>query len=313
MYHKLLTRFLARVNSMALRKIGFVGLGNMGYGMARNVARTALVSAFDGDVAIGPKLAAEVGRVEAAADVAGAARGADAVVTSLPSNDAVRAVYLGPGGVLEALAAGSACVDTSTVDPAVSREVAAAAAAKNITFLDAPVSGGVPAADAGTLTFMVGGDAADVEAARPLLESMGARVIHCGGVGAGGVAKLCNNLVLAISMLGVSEATNLGDRLGVSPAALNEVLSTSTARCWSCDTYHPAPGVTEASPANRDYAGGFAAKLMRKDLGLAAGAAAPVAAEIPLGSAALAFYDALCEGGYADKDFSVAFKYLREK
>jgi len=142
---------------------------------------------------------------------------------------------------------------------------------------------------------------------------MGARVIHCGGVGAGGVAKLCNNLVLAISMLGVSEATNLGDRLGVSPAALNEVLSTSTARCWSCDTYHPAPGVTEASPANRDYAGGFAAKLMRKDLGLAAGAAAPVAAEIPLGSAALAFYDALCEGGYADKDFSVAFKYLREK
>ncbi|KAH8058284.1 3-hydroxyisobutyrate dehydrogenase [Aureococcus anophagefferens] len=141
---------------MALRKIGFVGLGNMGYGMARNVARTALVSAFDGDVAIGPKLAAEVGQVEAAADVAGAARGADAVVTSLPSNDAVRAVYLGPGGVLEALAAGSACVDTSTVDPAVSREVAAAAAAKNITFLDAPVSGGVPAADAGTLTFMVG-------------------------------------------------------------------------------------------------------------------------------------------------------------
>ena len=206
---------------MALRKIGFVGLGNMGYGMARNVARTALVSAFDGDVAIGPKLAAEVGRVEAAADVAGAARGADAVVTSLPSNDAVRAVYLGPGGVLEALAPGSACLDTSTVDPAVSREVAAAAAAKHITFLDAPVSGGVPAADAGTLTFMVGGDAADVDAARPLLESMGARVIHCGGVGAGGVAKLCNNLVLAISMLGVSEATNLGDRLGVSPAALN--------------------------------------------------------------------------------------------
>ena len=141
---------------------------------------------------------------------------------------------------------------------------------------------------------------------------MGARVIHCGAVGSGGVAKLCNNLVLAISMIGVAEASNLGDRLGVSPKALNEVLATSTARCWSCDTYHPAPGITEASPANRDYAGGFASKLMRKDLGLAAGAAAPVAADIPLGSAALSFYETLCDEGFADKDFSVAFKYLND-
>ena len=193
-----------------------------------------------------------------------------------------------------------------------SREVAAAAAARGVAFLDAPVSGGVPGADAGTLTFMVGGAAAHLEAAKPVLDAMGQAVFHCGDVGAGEVAKLCNNLVLAISMIGVAEASALGDRLGVDPKALNDVLATSTARCWSCDTYHPAPGVTEASPANRDYAGGFASKLMLKDLGLAAGAAGPVGARLPLGDHALAYYTELCDNGFADLDFSVAYKALRE-
>ena len=300
---------------MALRKVGFIGLGNMGFGMARNVAKGgSMVAAFDMNAAAATRLVGEVGaaNARAAASVPDACAAAQTIVTSLPSNDAVRAVYLGDDGVLAHAAAGTTCLDTSTVDPAVSREVAAAAAARGVAFLDAPVSGGVPGADAGTLTFMVGGGGDDLDAARPVLDAMGAKVFHVGGVGAGEIAKLCNNLVLAISMIGVAEASALGDRLGVDPKALNDVLATSTARCWSCDTYHPAPHVVENAPSNRGYAGGFASKLMLKDLGLAAAAAKPVDAHLPLGDNALAFYAKLCDDGFADLDFSVAYKALRE-
>jgi len=247
-----------------------------------------------------------------AASPAEAARGADAVVTMLPSSPHVRDCYAGAGAVFEAARKGALIVDSSTIDPGVSRELAAAARARGLRMLDAPVSGGVGGAEAGTLTFMVGAHAAaDFEAARPLLEGMGKNIVACGGDGTGQVAKLCNNLVLGISMTAIAEAMNLGVKLGADPKVLAGVINSSSGRCWSSDTYNPVPGVMPNVPSSRGYAGGFGSALMAKDLGLAMDAARAVSAPLPTGSAAAAIYALLLARGEGARDFSVVYELLQ--
>jgi len=236
------------------------------------------------------------------------------IVTMLPSSPHVRSVYLDTNsGLLSAIQANTVLIDASTIDPGVARSVAAQAAEKKVAMLDAPVSGGVGGAEAGTLTFMVGGSAPDFERAKPLLQMMGKNIVHCGNSGNGQVAKICNNMVLAISMIGVSEAMNLGLSLGIDAKVLAGIFNTSSARCWSSDTYNPVPGVMSGVPSSRGYTGGFAVELMTKDVGLAVNAAHDTKAALPLGSQALQLYTLLCSQGYGKKDFSSVFEYLNSK
>jgi 3-hydroxyisobutyrate dehydrogenase len=244
----------------------------------------------------------------AAATAAAAVKDADAVVTMLPSSPHVKAVY--ESAVLPSARRGTLLIDASTIDPGVTRELAAAAAARGLRMVDAPVSGGVGGAAAGTLTFMVGGTPEAFEAARRLLAAMGKNIVRCGDVGAGEAAKICNNLVLGVSMNAVSEAMNLGTKLGLEPSVLAGILNTSSGRCWSSDTYNPCPGVMPNVPAARDYEGGFGAALMQKDLGLALEAARAVNAPLPTGSAAHAVYALMTSAGWGKKDFSGVFKFL---
>lgn len=237
----------------------------------------------------------------------------DVVVTMLPATAHVKSTLLGADGVFQNLKKGSLVIDSSTIDPLASRELAEAAKTLSIDFLDAPVSGGVTGAAAGTLTFMVGGNEQQVERARPYLSAMGKNIVHCGDSGTGGITKLCNNLSLAISMIGTCEAMALGKRLGMDPAKLASVMNTSTARCWSSDSYNPAPGVMPNVPARRGYTGGFGSALMEKDLGLAMDLAAKIKARSPLGSNAHQLYGLLCEQGYGDKDFSVVYEFITKQ
>jgi 3-hydroxyisobutyrate dehydrogenase len=248
-----------------------------------------------------------------ASSASSAAAGADVVITMLPSSPHVSAVYAGAGGVIATARAGALLVDCSTIDPNVSKSLAATAAARGLPLVDAPVSGGVGGAEAGTLTFMVGAPAASAfDAVSPILRDMGKSVVHTGGPGTGQVAKLCNNLVLGVSMAAVSEAMNLGVRAGADPAVLAAIINTSSGRCWSSDTYNPVPGVMPGVPASRGYTGGFGAALMAKDLGLAADAARAAGAPLPTASAALATYALMCaQDGWATKDFSSIYAFLR--
>ncbi len=292
------------------QRIGFVGVGNMGLSMAKNLLKKGhTVTAYDAFPASLAKFAEAGGKT--AKSPAAACEGADVVVTMLPSNQHVRDVYTGKSGVLESLRKGALCLDSSTIDPCVSRQVAAAVSVKGSDFCDAPVSGGVGGAEAGTLTFMVGADSAGVfQRALPVLQGMGKNVVHCGGVGTGEVVKLCNNMVLAISMIGVSEAMNLGSRLGMDRKLLAGILNTSTARCWSSDTYNPAPGVMPNVPASRGYTGGFGSALMLKDLGLVLDAAKGAGVPVPMGANAHALYQLMVAQGMGGQDFSAAFKFL---
>lgn len=266
--------------------LGMVGIGNMGAAMATRLlgAGYRLVVCDRNQEAVERLQKAGAKAADTPAALA-ATPGLSAIISMLPSSEHVRAAYLGPQGILS-LEPGQLhphlLVDCSTIDPITAKEVATAAAdsylhlhaaeahdgQRNPMMIDAPVSGGVPGAQAGSLTFMCGGPQAAVDAARPLLEVMGKRIMHCGEHGAGTTAKLCNNLVLAVSMAGVSEGLALGKRLGLDPVLLSEIFNTSSARCWSSDTYNPAPGVLEGVPSSRGYKGGFASRLMVKDLGL---------------------------------------------
>ena len=290
-----------------MARIGFVGLGNMGGPMARNLAKAGHhVAVFD----IVPELVARCAEAgaTAAASAAEAARGADLVVTMLPAGAQVREAWLGTGGMAAASRADAILIDCSTIDVATAREVAAASGR---AFLDAPVSGGVMGAEAATLTFMVGGPEAAFRAAEPMLRQMGRAAIHCGGAGAGQAAKACNNMILAATMIVTSEAFVLAEKLGLSHQALFEVMSKSSGQSWSLTTYCPVPGPVPASPANRDYAPGFAAALMVKDLGLAQQAAAETGAATPMGAQALALYRAFVEQGGGGTDFSGIVAMLR--
>jgi 3-hydroxyisobutyrate dehydrogenase len=239
---------------------------------------------------------------------ADAASQADAVVTMLPSTPHVREVY--ESSVFAAAKPNALLLDCSTIDPNASRALQKSAESRKLRFLDAPVSGGVGGAEAGTLTFMVGGTAADFEAAKPILQSMGRSIVHCGGTGTGQIAKLCNNLILGVSMNGVSEAMNLGVKLGADPKTLAAIINTSTGRCWSSDTYNPVPGVLPNVPSSRGYTGGFGSALMAKDLGLAMDAAKTVNAPLALGAAAFNVYATMMANGQGGKDFSAVYAWL---
>jgi len=236
----------------------------------------------------------------------------DQLVTMLPSSPHVREVYLSEDGILNGARKGSLLIDASTIDPTVARSVIAKATEHHVSMIDAPVSGGVGGAEKGTLTFMVGGSQADFERAKPLLSTMGKNIVLCGGAGNGQAVKICNNLVLAISMIGVSEGMNLGMKLGLDPKVLAGIFNTSSARCWSSDTYNPVPGVMDGVPASRAYSGGFGVDLMAKDLSLAINAAHALKTSIPLGAVALQVYNMISTQGAGGKDFSSVFEFLNK-
>lgn len=292
-----------------MASIGFIGLGNMGGPMAANLIKAGhSVIGHDVSAEALARLAAQGGA--AAASLAEAVAGAEAVITMLPAGRHVRDVYLGPQGLLAAARPQVLLIDCSTIDVTTARAVAAAAEDAGFAMLDAPVSGGVGGAEAATLTFMAGGSEAAFERARPILQAMGRTIVHAGGSGTGQAAKICNNMVLGLSMIGVCEAFALADRLGLDRQKLFDIASKSSGQCWSLTSYCPVPGPVPGSPANRDYQPGFTAKMMLKDLNLALEAASAAGAAVPLGAAATELYSLFCNAGGEDADFSGIFKFL---
>jgi 3-hydroxyisobutyrate dehydrogenase len=293
-----------------MARIGFIGLGNMGLPMAQNLIKAGhAVSGFDVSEYSTDRLAADGSTV--ARSVAAACRDVEIVITMLPAGEQVRQVYLGDDGVLAAVPAGTLLVDSSTIDVDTARAVAQAAAVKGFAMIDAPVSGGVAGAQAATLTFMVGGTDDGFARARPVLETMGKTIVHAGGVGNGQAAKICNNMILGASMIVVSEAFLLAEKLGLDAQKLFDISSKSSGQCWSMTSYCPVPGLVPASPANRDYKAGFSAAMMLKDLKLAQDAARATRAVTPLGAGAAAVYGQFVESGDGGVDFSGIIRYLR--
>ncbi|WP_338849877.1 3-hydroxyisobutyrate dehydrogenase [Massilia sp. W12] len=284
-----------------MRKLAFIGLGQMGLPMARNLCRAGFaVQAYDHNPAAGAELAALGAAL--APTAAAALEGVQAVISMLPDNQAVHSLYLGTDGILPLLPAGSLILECSTIAPQLARQIAQAAQARGVTMLDAPVSGGVAGAAAATLSFMVGGDAASLARAAPLLAAMGRHTFHAGPHGAGQTAKLCNNHLLAILMAGTAEALALGVANGLQADVLSQIMSQSSGRNWVLEGYNPWPGVMPQAPAARGYSGGFASALMLKDLRLAAQLEQP--SPTPLGSAAMALYQMHCQTGAGKLDFS---------
>lgn len=293
-----------------MARIGFIGLGNMGLPMAINLVKAGhAVAGFDVVKPLVGKLSVIGGF--AAETIAIACRGADAVITMLPASEHVRDVYGAPGGVVEAAGAGALLIDSSTIDVATARDVAARAAERGLAMVDAPVSGGVAGAQAGSLTFMVGGPDAAFARARPILEAMGKTIVHAGGSGNGQAAKICNNMILGASMIAVSEAFLLAEKLGLDAQRLFDIASKSSGQCWSMTSYCPVPGPVPTSPANRGYQAGFTAAMMLKDLKLAQDAAHAARTAAPLGAAAAELYAAFSEQGHAGEDFSAIIRFLR--
>ena len=293
-------------------KIGFVGLGHMGAPMARNLLKaghTLIVY----DVVQRNVDALKAAGASAAISAARAADQAELVITMLPSSPHVKSVYLGHDGVLAGVARGVTLIDSSTIDPHTAREVAVHAGQHGNPMADAPVSGGTSGAEAGTLTFMVGSDDEVFHRIEPILRHMGKNIVHCGQSGTGQVAKICNNLLLGISMIGVSEAMTLGAALGIDPKVLAGIINTSSGRCWSSDTYNPYPGVMENVPAARGYTGGFGADLMLKDLGLAVDAAKLSKQPAVLGAVAQQLYQLFSAQGAGGQDFSAIINLYRHK
>lgn len=290
-------------------KIAFIGLGNMGGGMAANLVKAGHeVHAFD----LSEEALARAGEhgCQTFTAVPDAVTGVDAVVTMLPNGGIVKAVYT--SDVIGKAPAGALFLDCSTIDLATAREVAALAEAAGYAMVDAPVSGGIAAANGGTLTFMVGGTDAAFEKAKPVLEPMAKAVIHAGAIGSGQVAKMCNNMLLAIHMIGTCEALALAEKAGLDPQKFYEISSKSTGYCWSLNDYTPAPAIGAASPADNGYAGGFASALMLKDLRLAMSGAETAGATVPLGEHATKIYEAFVEAGNGGKDFGAIFTTLTD-
>jgi 3-hydroxyisobutyrate dehydrogenase len=285
-------------------KIGFIGLGHMGNPMCRNLLKHGhLLKVYDvvGDLV--RKFATEK-NCEAAESSGACVKDVELVITMLPSSPHVRSVYLGELGILAAVKGGTPLIDCSTIDPITAREVSMDAKAKGCGMLDAPVSGGVGGAEAGTLTFMVGGDTGDFERAKPVLQAMGKNIVHCGGSGNGQVAKICNNMMLAIEMIATAEGMSLATKLGMDPKVFAGIVNTSSGRCWSSDSYNPYPGVLENVPASRGYSGGFGADLMLKDLTLVTDAAKAARQPVMLGAIAQQIYQKHSSDGHGAKDFS---------
>jgi 3-hydroxyisobutyrate dehydrogenase len=294
-----------------MARIGFIGLGNMGLPMAQCLMKAGhSVCGYDASASALDKLAAAGGIAVRSLDVA--CVGVDAIITMLPAREQVREVYLAAGGVLASAAGGTLLIDSSTVDVETARAVAAAAAVNKLDMIDAPVSGGVAGATGGTLTFMVGGSEDAFARAKPLLESMGKTIVHAGGSGNGQAVKICNNLILGVSMIAVCEAFVLAEKLGLEPQKLFEVASRSSGQCWSLTSYCPVPDLVPGSPANRDYQPGFTAAMMLKDLKLAQDAARSTGAVSPLGAGASAMYQRFVDEGGGAVDFSGIIRFLRE-
>jgi 3-hydroxyisobutyrate dehydrogenase len=287
--------------------IAFIGLGNMGGPMAANLVKAGhKVVAFD---------LVEASRNQAKADgaaiadrAADAVKGADTVVTMLPAGKHVLSVW---NDVVPVMSGGVSIIDCSTIDVESAKQAHALAARHDVRSVDAPVSGGTAGAKAATLTFMCGGDEKSFAAAKPVLEKMGKKIVHCGGPGAGQAAKICNNMILGISMIAVSEAFALAEKLGLSHQALFDVASTSSGQCWSLTSYCPVPGMVPTSPANNDYRPGFASALMVKDLTLAQDAAKAAGAATPLGKYAQEIYKAFDAAGHGGVDFSGIIQHVR--
>ena len=295
-----------------MSRIAFIGAGNMGLPMVRNLLAAGHdVRAYD----VSSDALAEAVQAGAseAAGLADAVTEAEMVVTMVPEGRHVRAVYLGDGGndgIIGHAPREALLADCSTIDIASAREVAAAASESGYEMIDAPVSGGVTGAEAGTLTFMVGGTAEGYERARPILAAMGRNVAHLGGPGHGQATKICNNMMAGIAIIAASEVFCLGEALGLDSKKLYDVLSTSTGQTWMMDHMHPVPGIVEAAPSNRNYAPGFKAALMAKDLGLAQSAAADTGTSTPLGANAAALFRMLCHNGAGELDCSAVYKLV---
>ncbi|KPU92338.1 3-hydroxyisobutyrate dehydrogenase [Variovorax paradoxus] len=295
-------------------KIAFIGLGNMGGPMALNLLKAGhTLSAFDLSADACQKFAGE--GLPIAKSAADSVADAEVVISMLPASAHVEGLFLGGAGkpgLLESIQAGALVIDSSTIAAATSRKVAEAAAAKGIAMIDAPVSGGTGGAIAGTLTFMVGGETKDLERARPVLEKMGANIFHAGAAGAGQTAKICNNMLLGILMIGTSEALALGVANGLDPKVLSEIMRRSSGGNWALEKYNPMPGVMETAPASKNYAGGFGTDLMLKDLGLAQENATAVRASTPLGGIARNLYAAHSLAGHGALDFSSVLKLFQK-
>ncbi len=290
-----------------MSKVAFIGLGNMGAPMAANLVKAGhAVSGFD--LVEAAKTAAAATGVTIARAARDAVRDADTVVTMLPAGKHVLAAH---AGFLDAAPKGALVIDSSTIDVDSAKRVHEAGAAAGMLTLDAPVSGGVGGATAGTLTFMCGGSPEAFARAKPILEAMGKRIVHCGAPGAGQAAKICNNMILGATMIVTCEAFALAEKLGLAAQALFDVASTSSGQSWSLSSYCPVPGPVPASPANRDYKPGFAASLMLKDLKLAQEAAAGVGAATPLGAEAAQLYALFVAAGHGGDDFSGVINFLR--
>jgi 3-hydroxyisobutyrate dehydrogenase len=290
-----------------MAKVAFIGLGNMGEPMAANLVKAGhAVQGFD--LVQASKDAAKADGVAIAASAVDAVKGAEVIITMLPAGKHVVSVWQ---EVIPAAQKGALIIDCSTVDVESARKAHALAAAAQLPSVDAPVSGGTGGAKNATLTFMAGGTPAAFAAAKPILENMGKKIVHCGDAGAGQAAKICNNMILGISMIGVSEAFALAEKLGLSHQALFDVSSTSSGQCWSLTSYCPVPGPVPASPANNDYKPGFAAALMLKDLRLSQEAAKAAGAATPLGAHAESIYEAFEKAGHGGVDFSGIINHVR--
>ncbi|MBN8972927.1 MAG: 3-hydroxyisobutyrate dehydrogenase [Rhizobiales bacterium] len=291
-----------------MANIAFIGLGNMGGPMAANLVKAGhKVAGFD--LVDASREAAKAAGASIAATAVDAVKGADVVVTMLPAGKHVLSVWT---EILPSVAKGALLIDCSTIDVESAVAAHGLAAKAGVASVDAPVSGGVGGAQGATLTFMCGGDDKAFAAAKPILEKMGKKIVHCGKAGAGQAAKICNNMILGISMIGVCEAFTLAEKLGLSHQALFDVSSTSSGQCWSLTTYCPVPGPVPTSPANNDYKPGFAAALMLKDLKLSQAASKAAGAATPLGAHAEEIYAAFERAGHGGVDFSGIIHHLRE-
>ena len=293
--------------------VGFIGLGNMGGPMAANLVKAGhTVTGYDLNPAALDALTKAGGSVsDSAAD---AVRGATVVITMLPAGEHVRDVFLHQGGLIDVVKdARPLLIDCSTIDVDSARVVTAAAETAGLAMLDAPVSGGTAGAQNGTLTFMVGGTEDAFARGKPILEAMGKNIFHAGGPGAGQAVKICNNMMLAINMVGVSEGFLLARKLGLDWEKLHQICATATANSWALSNYCPAPGPVPAAPSNRDYAPGFAAALMVKDVKLSQAAAQAAGSPTPLAAMALGFYQQVVDMGDGGKDFSVVFRWLAQQ
>lgn len=292
-----------------MAKIGFIGVGNMGGPMVVNLIKAGhRVTAFDPVAAALDK--AQRAGASVAQSVGQAAAAGEIVISMLPAGAHVREVYMGEGGVIAAAGEGALFIDCSTIDVETARAVNGAAADARFAMLDAPVSGGVAGAEAGTLTFMVGGTEEGFARAEPVLAAMGGKIVHAGPAGNGQVAKLCNNMILGITMIGISESFMLAKRLGLDWQKLFDISSQASGSCWAMLNHLPVPGIVETSAANRDYKPGFSAAMMHKDLKLAEQAAIAAGAAIPLGAQAAALYTLFVNAGNADLDYSAIIKLI---